>query len=434
MQNTIINNKILVSNIGDSDPVQGDSDGPMLHICRHFHPNLIYLLLTPKMQKQEKKELILSAIKHLYHFYQWQQPIVEIINIDTNNPARFVDFGYTSIMDGITSKHSDDQILVNISSGTQQMVSSMCLEIVTNTRNVITIQVDHPEYDRNKLKIVVNDTYDFDNNTDYLIESPNRTIITDLFSFNRAKMKQRIQSLIEKYEYKAALDVIKQAKFDYPTLIELVTLGFDTETMRTISHQHLVNFDLKLSHTGISQVDLIIKYYLQWELEYQRGKFINYILKSTSLLYAITKYKLLKIVNKSNVASFWDQLNKNDKIEMANLANVNPILPSRINSPRTLENASTNNLIEIYRVLYGVDSFITNIEILRDIEKNTRNDLAHKIDLSNIKQDTFVKHAKQLHHIMYDIIKMVFEQHLHQINLMFFTHLNEKIFQELIHV
>ncbi len=48
--------KILFSPIGGTDPIKYLRDGSMLHICRHYKPDVVYLYLSHEMLEYHKKD------------------------------------------------------------------------------------------------------------------------------------------------------------------------------------------------------------------------------------------------------------------------------------------------------------------------------------------------------------------------------------------
>ena len=48
--------KILFSPIGGTDPIKYYRDGSMLHICRHYQPDIVYLYLSHELLAYHKKD------------------------------------------------------------------------------------------------------------------------------------------------------------------------------------------------------------------------------------------------------------------------------------------------------------------------------------------------------------------------------------------
>ena len=48
--------KILFTPIGNTDPIKYLHDGSMLHISRHYKPDVIYLYFTKEMAENHRKD------------------------------------------------------------------------------------------------------------------------------------------------------------------------------------------------------------------------------------------------------------------------------------------------------------------------------------------------------------------------------------------
>ena len=48
--------KILFSPIGGTDPISNFRDGAMLHICRIYKPDIVYLYLSKEMCEFQEKD------------------------------------------------------------------------------------------------------------------------------------------------------------------------------------------------------------------------------------------------------------------------------------------------------------------------------------------------------------------------------------------
>lgn len=60
--------KILFSPVGGTDPIKYFKDGLMLHICRHYQPDVVYLYLSHEWIKRETGKTvqeIMLVIKYL---------------------------------------------------------------------------------------------------------------------------------------------------------------------------------------------------------------------------------------------------------------------------------------------------------------------------------------------------------------------------------
>ena len=58
--------RILYTPVGDTDPIRGCYDGGMLHIVRHYNPDMAILILSKDMeQKEESNRRFSKALKHV---------------------------------------------------------------------------------------------------------------------------------------------------------------------------------------------------------------------------------------------------------------------------------------------------------------------------------------------------------------------------------
>ena len=217
--NNIDENKerVLLTFAGNTDPTRGNYDGPMLHICRYFRPEKIYLVLTSEMQKRNENRIYEKAIKESLEDYN---PIFEYINTDIDD-AHLFDIYFNKInetFNKIKAEHPNAEVLVNITSGTAQMISNLVMYIVDAVNiNIVPIQVATPEGRGNTSK-VVNNSYEVndekENNFDNIEEfRTNRILFPDLRQYSRLLVKNQIKELLKKYEYSTCLELLKRDIF-----------------------------------------------------------------------------------------------------------------------------------------------------------------------------------------------------------------------------
>ena len=209
--------RVLLTFAGNTDPTRGNYDGPMLHICRYYRPKKIYLVLTSEMQKRNENKIYEKAIKESLEDYN---PIFEYINTDIDN-AHLFDIYFNKInetFNKIKLEHPKAEVLVNVTSGTAQMISNLVMYIVDAVNiNIVPIQVATPEGRGNTSK-VVNNSYEVndekENNFDNIEEfRTNRILFPDLRQYSRLLVKNQIKELLKKYEYSTCLELLKRDIF-----------------------------------------------------------------------------------------------------------------------------------------------------------------------------------------------------------------------------
>ncbi|NLK01408.1 MAG: hypothetical protein GX318_09310 [Clostridia bacterium] len=198
-------NYVLFSPVGATDPVRELHDGPMLHIVRHYQPKKVYLFFTKGMA--QKQEITLEALKPF-------NIKVHSIITDIDRPHDFDVFLdiFTREINRIQEDNPESSILVNITSGTPQMNSVLCLEVVSSQWNLRAIQVKTPAKGSNE---DLPHGGDIEDNLDNLMEdgkyiTENRCLEPDLLSFRRDLIRRDIASLVEHHEYNAAYKIIEK--------------------------------------------------------------------------------------------------------------------------------------------------------------------------------------------------------------------------------
>jgi len=203
--------RVLFSPVGNSDPINDNYDGPMLHIIRHYSPHTVVLFMSKEIAKyHHSDDRYVKAIKHVA-----PDTRVEIEESDIENAHDFDAFSesFSDIIKRIKEKFSDSEILVNVSSGTAQMQTALCILAAAGTVKIKPVQVSthrersnygKPEYDIEK---------EIKNNLDDPVhEQPvkNRCIEPPIKNHIQAFAASQIRKFISEYDYNAALHVASE--------------------------------------------------------------------------------------------------------------------------------------------------------------------------------------------------------------------------------
>ena len=201
---------VLFSPIGTHDPLgvplnNVPSEGSMLHIIRHYKPEAVYLYITKELNYGDNRYE--EAIKKFYPDCEVYNIISEIDENDVNNYDIFM-YDFKKYIDEMHKKYSGYKILLNISSGTPQMKSSLILEVISSNIKLIPIQVTTPTKKKNfEDNFKYEDLDKIDENNENIINRCNKV---EVLSFKRSKMQSQIESLVNNYEYSAALQILKE--------------------------------------------------------------------------------------------------------------------------------------------------------------------------------------------------------------------------------
>ena len=113
--------KYLFSPIGNTDPIKYLYDGSMLHICRYYEPDVVYLYLSKEMAENHKKDnRYVETLNLLGDFLNHKFEVHIIENPDMEEVQQYDVFyeEFRKIISEIEEqKEKEDQLLVNMASG-----------------------------------------------------------------------------------------------------------------------------------------------------------------------------------------------------------------------------------------------------------------------------------------------------------------------------
>lgn len=209
--------KVLISAVGDTDPIRNFHDGALVHIARKYRPEKIIIVCSERtIGKKENIEKVLHAIDPEYvPEIVIHKPI--ILNADIYVFDTMYD-QFESIIQQYYTK--DDELLLNLSSATPQVKAALFIINRLSEINVKAIQVPTPVNDSNEN--VPHDNVEdidilIDTNEDNVEDFVDRTLEDESEKFLHALMKKTIRDFIKKYDYKASLELSNQLP-DFPGL------------------------------------------------------------------------------------------------------------------------------------------------------------------------------------------------------------------------
>ena len=211
--------RILISAVGDTDPIRNFHDGALVHIARKYRPDKIIIIFSERtISKKESIEKVIYSIDIGY--------IPEIVchePIILNEDVYVFDTMYSQL-DSIIQEYytKDDEFILNLSSATPQVKSALFVINRLSEINVKAVQVSSPENDSNA-GVGHDDSEDIDalidTNLDNKQDFVDRTIEDTSEKFKQGLMKKTLRDFIAKYDYKASLEVANQL-VDFPDLKE----------------------------------------------------------------------------------------------------------------------------------------------------------------------------------------------------------------------
>ena len=202
--------KILISAVGDTDPIRNFHDGPLLHIVRVYRPEKIVLVHSERsLTKHDKLVKALKSIK------DYSPEIIQDGGVLPDAKVAIFDEMYDTVSSIVKKYISDDEIILNISSATPQIISAMFAVNRISDFNVTAVQVVTPQHKSNEgLRHDNQEDIDtlietnLDNQSDY----ENRTLEDTGMKFSQDLTKRNLKALIDNYDYQGALELLRALK------------------------------------------------------------------------------------------------------------------------------------------------------------------------------------------------------------------------------
>lgn len=384
--------RVLISAVGDTDPFRNFHDGALIHIARKYRPEKVILIFSEHTAKKQG-----NIEKALFSIAPDYKPEVKTHDsIISDNEVHIFDVMFQRFSDILQEYYTkEDEFILNLSSATPQIKSALFVINRLNGINVKAVQVSSPEHASNE-----NIGHDNDENIDELIEVNednkvnfiDRTIEDNAEKFNHALLKKTARDFIEKFDYKAALDILDQLS-DFPNLKsvreeirDVVNCLSKQDVPKGLRHKKLKEEEQK-----------ILSAYLTIELQRERGNVSESFIRIKNL----TEFILEDYIEKRNPGLIDDYCESIQKYYLS--------------------------LFDYSKLLKATREFKLRKTIAPIIEMNSsRNTVAHS--LSPLDSDA----VKQLGIAMKTLKTLVREQyHFSQSDFNFYQNLNKKLLTKL---
>lgn len=384
--------RVLISAVGDTDPFRNFHDGALIHIARKYRPEKVILIFSEHTaKKQGNIEKALFSIAPDY-----EPELIIHDSIISDNEVHIFDVMFQRFSDILQEYYTtEDEFILNLSSATPQIKSALFVINRLSGINVKAVQVSSPEHASNE-----NIGHDNDENIDELIEVNednkvnfiDRTIEDNAEKFNQALLKKTARDFIEKFDYKAALDILDQLS-DFPNLKSVRKEIRDI--VECLSKQDVPQ---GLRHKKFNEEEQkILSAYLTIELQRERGNVSESFIRIKNL----TEFILEDYIEKRNPGLIDDYCESIQKYYLS--------------------------LFDYSKLLKAAREFKLRKTIAPIIEMNSsRNTVAHS--LSPLDSDA----VKQLGIAMKTLKTLVREQyHFSQSDFNFYQDLNKKLLTKL---
>ena len=268
--------------MGTTDPISNNHDAALLHIARNYRPDKIVLVYSREMLVKQ------DLINKVLHSIEGYNPIIEIDSTILNNDEVFLFDKMYEVMGLIVQKYTndDDEIILNLSSGTPQIISALFALNRINDYNTQAIQVATPKKGANKeYKDLTESEIEalIVENQDNSLDFVDRSIKDKSEKFSQALVKRHLRSLIASYDYQAAEVIINRK--EYNKLLSKKKIAYIREKLndfsRVFKNQSILS-DILSFPLNDSQKKAL-NYFLMIDVLKEREHIADVLIKAKSL-------------------------------------------------------------------------------------------------------------------------------------------------------
>lgn len=382
--------KILFSPIGMTDPITHLKDGSMLHICRVYKPNIIILYMSAEVIAFHEKdnryvyclEELAKKMEHPIEIHIIRRPnLINVQEYDT-----FYDDFYKIIGTILQKIDKNDELIVNVSSGTPAMKSALLVLSVLFEYKMRAVQVTTPT---RKSNTRLEDKVNYDVQTNWMLNEDNESDFENRCSeprthnFSVLIMKDNIRKLVASYDYEAALAIANEIK-DHVSETARGLLRIGSERLK-LNRNMIDKIAKKISYDIIpikqTKTRFILEYALALDIKRIKGEYADFVRALTPLTADLVE-NILREQCHIDIDDYSDKDGKGvRRFSRSKLANtqVLQILENDFHGdfiPGLVGKRQMVPLIQFYSTDEELKKQLTNI---LNIEQNVRNLSAHEI-------------------------------------------------------
>lgn len=392
--------KILFSPVGGTDPISNFRDGAMLHICRVYQPDKVYLYLSKEIcEFHDKDNRYLYCLEQLKRKLGIQFEIHLIKKSELKQVQVFDTFivEFRNILKQINKEYNDKIIYLNVSSGTPAMKGALQTLATLSEFSMIPIQVSTPakkinKHTEDKVNYEV-ETY-WELNEDNEDNFENRCVQSEGIRLLTEIKKEILFKHIDAYDYVAALQIAETIRED-----------LSDEVIHLL---HAANWRLKLHNSGITQELKGIKYpmlpikkdgerelfeaVLALEIKLKKEEYGDFLRFSTpvmaELFYYILKERcqidIYKYCKKRRNAYVWskeklNQKNSNEEEEKKRIRILQAFQNAYGTGGVRETEVASDQMVRLLEEFITDQTICQELKALRKIECDVRNLAAHQI-------------------------------------------------------
>ncbi|MGM0216497.1 type III-A CRISPR-associated CARF protein Csm6 [Enterococcus sp. AZ109] len=417
--------KILFSPIGNTDPWRNDRDGAMLNIVRHYKPDLAFLFFTESIWEGSNR---IPPHKH----FDWEKIIKNVsentlVEYQIEKVDRAHDFDsykelFHNYLVNLETRYPTAKFLLNVTSGTPQMETTLCLEYITYPSKKKCIQVSTPLKNSNahtKHAKPIDQDIDLEIVNEEESKFDSRCQEISIISFRETMIRNQVKSLIENYDYEAVLWLLDAQKAFYDGSKIRSCLKKVTKDIKT----HEVFPDIVKSYKDCD-LQKALFHFLLLDMRFKRRDIAEVLIRVKSIAefvmekYLSRKYRNLILYEKGKP---FLNVSYNEKF-IKDYCQVLKAKNYRFDERRVLSFPAYYDFIKILEPNSPMMKEMVCVNRINDI----RNNVAHKLENLDLEEKNNEKKIIEAVRAVKKMINMVFPT-IKQEDYEYFNKLNEEI-------
>ena len=429
--------KILFSPIGMTDPIRFFKDGALLNITRHYKPDLIYLYMSKEVCELHHAdnryvyclEQLSVLLGKKYEIKIIERPELEDVQIFDSFLSEF-----REILNSIHSEYPDDEIILNVSSGTPAMKSSLQILSLTLDYPCVPIQVSTPQKSSNphcndEASLTPDERWELNESND---EDDNRCIESGSENLLTEFKKQMVQKLILSYDYPAAYKMAENSGVFSQKFKELLSaacsrLKLDYSKINTVFRK----YGIQCPSEKEKIINDISEYLLLLKLKLYKNEYADFVRAITPVLVSLCSV-YLKNQCAVDITQYTKEIKKNFEVwDLTKLqgTKILGILNCKYGSLKDESPVSSDSLIEIIYIMSNDADVKIAASNIRSVEVKIRNSAAHTI--VSIKDEDIRSVSGFTSKEIFDMIKKIFTASGYTFRENAYDRMNEIILSEM---
>lgn len=386
---------VLFTPVGGHDPIASFHDGAVLHICRVYRPEKVYLYLSHEMLERSRlDDRYRVSLQKLQEQLGYTIRELHLIERDELTQVQLFDAFYTDFDQILREIHAQDPestLLVNLSSGTPAMKSALNVISVLSQYPMQAVQVSTPNQRENPKE---DDPHQYDVDLFWDCNQDNEPNFTNRCREVKGEhllvkiKKESIQRLLHAYNYRAALMLAQDIEAFMPDeamkmlraaecRLQLDQSGY-AKAMKGVEH--------KFMPIEMGNQRRVFEYVLGLQIKMQQGNYADFLRGLTPVV-----MDLFELCLKDRLHITLDEFCRRD-YEGSYRVSVNVMMQSEMgqqilkalqNGFQTLEitegYVGSMTILKIFEDMSSETALLDDLRQMREIETRIRNVAAHEI-------------------------------------------------------